>query len=114
MPGTPSSVSSVMSPFKPPMSSSAYSISGITHASSPSFMSPRGAEPPSPMRQRQQQTLRGLAPNSSPIVGSPVWRVNREELGRLKRSSSFEMHGNVDEPDLAWVRSLVKESPWYL
>ncbi|WOK92412.1 zinc finger CCCH domain-containing protein 24-like isoform X2 [Canna indica] len=108
--------------------------------SSPGPMSPRSVEPVSPMssrlallsqRERQQQTQRSLssrdlAPVSSPIVGSPVssswskwaspsvapdWGVNGAELGRLRLSSSFEMRGTVDEPDLSWVHSLVKESP---
>ncbi|KAG6515102.1 zinc finger CCCH domain-containing protein 24-like [Zingiber officinale] len=110
------------------------------NAASPGFMSPRGAEPLSPMSthlamlsqwERQQQTLRSqssrdLAPISSPIVGSPVsssrskwaspsgapdWGVNGNDPGRLKGLYSSEMHGNVDEPDLSWVHSLVKESP---
>ncbi|WOK92413.1 hypothetical protein Cni_G01104 [Canna indica] len=115
-------------------------IQASLNISSPGLMSPRSVEPVSPMssrlaflsqRERQQQTMRSLssrdlAPVSSPIVGSPVssswskwaspsgapdWGVNGEELGRLKRSSSFEMRGNADEPDLSWVHSLVRESP---
>ncbi|XP_042447724.1 zinc finger CCCH domain-containing protein 24-like [Zingiber officinale] len=107
---------------------------------SPSLMSPRSMEPVSPLsprlamlsqRERQQQTLRSLSsrdlsPILSPTICSSVssawskwaapsgaadWGVNGEELVRLRRSSSFEMRGNVDEPDLSWVHSLVKESP---
>nr|CAD1832535.1 unnamed protein product [Ananas comosus var. bracteatus] len=83
-------------------------------------------------QQQQQQTLRSLSSRdlgsgTSLIVGSPVnsswpnwgspsrapdWEVNSEELGRLQRSSSFELRsGGGEEPDLSWVHSLVKESP---
>ncbi|XP_008778438.1 zinc finger CCCH domain-containing protein 24-like [Phoenix dactylifera] len=108
--------------------------------SSPGRMSPRAIEPLSPMssrlaafaqREKQQQTLRSLSSRdlgsgSSPIAGSPVnsswskwaspsgtldWGVNGEELGRLRRSSSFELRSGGEEPDLSWVHSLVKESP---
>ncbi|RRT44875.1 hypothetical protein B296_00034189 [Ensete ventricosum] len=110
------------------------------NTSSPGVMSPRSMEPVSPVgsrlavlsqRERQQQTLRSLSsrdlgPISSHVVGSPVnsswskwaspsgtpdWTLNGEELGRLRRSSSFELRGNGDEPDLSWVHSLVRESP---
>uniref|UniRef100_A0A0A8YCC4 C3H1-type domain-containing protein n=1 Tax=Arundo donax TaxID=35708 RepID=A0A0A8YCC4_ARUDO len=79
----------------------------------------------------QQQTLRSmssrdLGSGASLLVGSPVgsswskwgipsgtpdWGANDEELGRLKRSSSFELRSgaNGDEPDLSWVNTLVKE-----
>ncbi|PWZ43608.1 Zinc finger CCCH domain-containing protein 67 [Zea mays] len=79
----------------------------------------------------QQQTLRSmssrdLASGASVLVGSPVtsswskcgippstpdWGADDEELGRLKRSSSFELRSgaNGDEPDLSWVNTLVKE-----
>ncbi|KAK2653233.1 hypothetical protein Ddye_013089 [Dipteronia dyeriana] len=100
-------------------------------------MSPRNVEPISPMssrvsllaqREKQQQfrslSSRELGPNSSAAVGSPVnswskwgssngkpdWAVTTDELGKLRRSSSFEL-GNGEEPDLSWVQSLVKESP---
>ncbi|XP_072990901.1 zinc finger CCCH domain-containing protein 24 [Typha latifolia] len=107
--------------------------------SSPGRMSPRGVEPVSPMssrmaalaqREKQQQTLRSLSSrdlgsNTSLMVGSPVnsfskwespsgtvdWGVNSEELGQLRRSSSFELRSGGEEPDLSWVHSLVKESP---
>ncbi|OAY68221.1 Zinc finger CCCH domain-containing protein 24 [Ananas comosus] len=83
-------------------------------------------------QQQQQQTLRSLSSrdlgsgtslfvgspvNSSPWAkwgspsGAPDWNVNGEELGRLRRSSSFELRSNGEEPDLSWVQSLVKESP---
>ncbi|XP_075517794.1 zinc finger CCCH domain-containing protein 30-like [Primulina tabacum] len=43
--------------------------------------------------------------------GIPGWAVTATELGRLKRSSSFETLNNGEEPDLSWVHLLVKESP---
>ncbi|KAJ0735211.1 putative transcription factor C3H family [Helianthus annuus] len=85
-------------------------------------------------REKQHQQLRGLSSrdlgttNGQFNVGSPVntptswskwgsptgkvdWSVNNE-FGKLKRSSSFERDNNgVEEPDLSWVQSLVKESP---
>ncbi|KAJ0982325.1 hypothetical protein J5N97_010580 [Dioscorea zingiberensis] len=84
-------------------------------------------------REKQQQQLRSLSSRdlfsgSSAAIGSPVnsswsntkwgspsgtldWGVNGEELGRLKRSNSFELRSGNEEPDLSWVHSLVKESP---
>ncbi|THU59250.1 hypothetical protein C4D60_Mb07t00160 [Musa balbisiana] len=82
-------------------------------------------------KQQRQQSLqslssRDLSPISSTIVGSPInsswakwaspsgtadWGVNGKELGHLRRSSSSEMRGNGEEPDVSWVHSLVKESP---
>ncbi|KAJ6843393.1 zinc finger CCCH domain-containing protein 24-like [Iris pallida] len=108
--------------------------------SSPGRMSPRGVEPISPMssrlaaiaqREKQQQTLRSLSSRDlgsgrSAIADSSLssswskwespsraadWGVNGEELGRLRRSSSFELRSGGEEPDLSWVHSLVKESP---
>uniref|UniRef100_A0A5B6ZHT3 C3H1-type domain-containing protein n=1 Tax=Davidia involucrata TaxID=16924 RepID=A0A5B6ZHT3_DAVIN len=108
--------------------------------SSPGRMSPRGVEPISPMsarlsafaqREKQHQQLRSLSfrdpgcNNTASIVGSPGnswsnwgspsgkvdWSVNGGELGRLRRSSSFELGNNGEEPDLSWVQSIVKESP---
>ncbi|KAF9664721.1 hypothetical protein SADUNF_Sadunf16G0047600 [Salix dunnii] len=100
-------------------------------------MSPRSVEPISPMSSRSSmlaqreklQKLRSLSSrelgsNAAAIVGSPVniwskwgssngkpdWTVSTDELGKLRRSNSFEL-GNGDEPDLSWVQSLVKESP---
>ncbi|XP_065855810.1 zinc finger CCCH domain-containing protein 30 [Euphorbia lathyris] len=102
-------------------------------------MSPRNMEPISPMsarmsmmvqREKQQQqqfrslSSRELGSNSAAIVGSPVnswtkwgspngkpdWNDIADELGKLRRSNSFEL-GNGEEPDLSWVQSLVKESP---
>ncbi|KAF8398373.1 hypothetical protein HHK36_017300 [Tetracentron sinense] len=106
---------------------------------SPGRMSPRSMEPISPMsnrlsafaqREKQHQQLRSLSSrdlgsNSASVVGSPAnswskwgspngkldWAVHGDELGRLKRSSSFEFGNNGEEPDLSWVQSLVKESP---
>lgn len=101
-------------------------------------MSPRNLEPISPMgsrvsmlaqREKQQQfrslSSRELGSNSASIVGSPInswskwgssngkpdWAVSADELGKLRRSSSFELGNNGEEPDLSWVQSLVKESP---
>ena len=34
-----------------------------------------------------------------------------DELGKHRRSSSFELGNNGEEPDLSWVQSLAKESP---
>eukprot|EP00262_Sarcandra_glabra_P014045 TRINITY_DN4017_c0_g1_i1.p1 TRINITY_DN4017_c0_g1~~TRINITY_DN4017_c0_g1_i1.p1 ORF type:complete len:728 (+),score=119.39 TRINITY_DN4017_c0_g1_i1:367-2550(+) len=82
-------------------------------------------------KQQQQQlrslSFRELGSGGSGMVGSPVhtnsmsqwgsptgkldWRVNGEELGKLRRSSSFELGSGGEEPDLSWVQSLVKESP---
>ncbi|KAJ6302869.1 hypothetical protein OIU77_016876 [Salix suchowensis] len=97
-------------------------------------ISPRGPRL-SALAQRemqQHQQLRSLSSrdlgSNNPVahnVGSPVnswskwgspngkldWSVNGEELGRLRRSSSFELGNNGEEPDLSWVQSLVKESP---
>lgn len=97
-------------------------------------------EPVSPMSTRhavfsqqekhQQQSLRSfssrdLGSGATSTLGPPMssswskwgspsgmldWGVNCEELGRLKRSSSFELRSNSEEPDLSWVHSLVKES----
>ncbi|XP_042514502.1 zinc finger CCCH domain-containing protein 30-like [Macadamia integrifolia] len=106
---------------------------------SPGRMSPRSVEPLSPMssrlsafsqREKQQQQLRSLSSrdlgsSTAGIVGSPVnswvkwgspsgkldWAVQGDELGRFRRSSSFELGNNGEEPDLSWVQSLVKESP---
>ncbi|GLT41978.1 hypothetical protein SLA2020_160020 [Shorea laevis] len=100
-------------------------------------MSPRTVEPISPMSSRasmlaqcekQQQfrslSSRELGSGSNGLVGSavnswskwglsngkPDWAVSTEELGTLRRSSSFDL-GNGEEPDVSWVQSLVKESP---
>ncbi|XP_059649108.1 zinc finger CCCH domain-containing protein 30-like [Cornus florida] len=107
--------------------------------SSPGRMSPRGVEPISPMssrlsafaqREMQHQQFRSLSSrdlgssNGASIVGSPInswsqwespnekvdWSVNGGELNRLRRSSSFELNNNSEEPDLSWVKSVVKES----
>ncbi|GMH04425.1 hypothetical protein Nepgr_006264 [Nepenthes gracilis] len=108
--------------------------------SSPGRMSPRSAEPISPMSSRlssfvmreKQSNLRCLSARDlgskhlTSIAGSPVsswshwgspngkadWSANvGDELGLLRRSSSFELMNNGEEPDLSWVQSLVKESP---
>ncbi|XAR63446.1 hypothetical protein NMG60_11023383 [Bertholletia excelsa] len=84
-------------------------------------------------QQQQQQQLRSLSSRdigsntNAPTVGSPVnspwskwgspngkvdWSVNGSEVGRLRRSPSFErLNNNGEEPDLSWVQSLVRESP---
>lgn len=107
---------------------------------SPGRMSPRSVEPVSPMssrpaafaqREKQQQNLRSLSSRdlgsrTSALVGSPAdsawsnwgspsgmldWGVDGEELGRLRRSSSFDLRAGGEDPDVSWVQSLVKESP---
>lgn len=81
-------------------------------------------------QQQQQQTLRSLSSRDlgggggmSPMNSlrskwnSPSrtldWGVNGEELGHLRRSSSFEIHpgGEVGGRDFEWVQSLVNKSP---
>jgi hypothetical protein len=84
-------------------------------------------------REKQQQTMRSLSSRDlgpcaarasalgSPLSsswskwgspsGTPDWGVNGEELGKLRRSSSFELRSGGDDPDLSWVHTLVKESP---
>lgn len=87
--------------------------------------------------QEKQQHMRSLSARdlgqrnmSSAIFGSPPviknpwsdwgspsgtvdWSVNNEGggIGKMRRSSSFELGNNGEEPDLSWVQSLVKESP---
>lgn len=106
--------------------------------SSPGRMSPRSVEPISPMsarlsalaqREKHYQQLRSLSSRDLgskkvSVIGSPVnswtkfgspsgkvdWSVNGDEIGQMKRSSSFEVNNNGEEPDLSWVQSLVKES----
>ncbi|XP_021736001.1 zinc finger CCCH domain-containing protein 30-like [Chenopodium quinoa] len=85
------------------------------------------------LREQQQQQLRSFSSrefgikHTSSLVGSPVnswsnwgspngkvdWSVNGggDDMGQLRRSSSFELGNNGEEPDLSWVQSLVKESP---
>ena len=72
--------------------------------------------------EKQQQNFRSLSSqdlgyNSSATVGSPGvswsnwgsfhgkpdWTVNADEFGRLRRSSSFELGNNGDEPDLSYL-----------
>jgi hypothetical protein len=84
-------------------------------------------------REKQQQTMRSLSSRDlgpsaarasalgSPLStswskwgspsGVPDWGVDGEELGKLRRSSSFELRSGGDDPDLSWVHTLVKESP---
>lgn len=59
-------------------------------------------------------TAAAASANSWTRWGSPNGRVDwavGEELGKHRRSSSFELGNNGEEPDLSWVQSLVKESP---
>lgn len=100
------------------------------------MMSPRSMEPISPMsshvsilaqREMQKTHFRSLSsralstnakdafvaldstwPYARFATGSPC---NLHEECRLKRSSSFDLVNNGEEPDLSWVQSLVKESP---
>ena len=37
--------------------------------------------------------------------------LSTDELGKHRRSSSFELRNNGEELDLSWVQSLAKESP---
>ncbi|KAF7804093.1 zinc finger CCCH domain-containing protein 30 [Senna tora] len=96
-------------------------------------MSPRNVEPMSSrismlaQREKQQQfrslSSRELGANSAAGFsdncwskwgssnGELDWGVNTDELGKLRRSSSFEFGNSGEEPDLSWVQSLVKESP---
>lgn len=102
-------------------------------------MSPRTVEPVSPMsarmsmlarHEKQHQQFRSLSSrdlgsNAAAAVASfegtwskwgtpnglPEWDVNADDMGKLKKSSSFEHFNNGDGPDLSWVQSLVKESP---
>ncbi|KAK1428836.1 hypothetical protein QVD17_17676 [Tagetes erecta] len=95
-------------------------------------MSPRSVDPISPMSSRVSMLARenqhqfrslssrelgsglGIDPWSKwgPGNEQPEWgvNINTNEYGKLRRSSSFE-NGNVEEPDLSWVQSLVKETP---
>lgn len=104
-------------------------------AATPEPVSPMSSRLLAALAQRekmQQHTLRSMnsrdlgssAPllAGSPVVGSswskwglpsgtPDWGADNDELGRLKRSSSFDLRSgaNTDEPDLSWVNTLVKE-----
>ncbi|KAK6140451.1 hypothetical protein DH2020_025803 [Rehmannia glutinosa] len=113
-------------------------LQGSFAVSSPRMSSPRSLEPGSPMsarlsafaqRERQMRSLcsRDLGSHRAPVVGSPTtaaawskwgspngkadWSVNGDDQVRMKRSSSFELKNDGEEPDLSWVQSLVKESP---
>lgn len=81
---------------------------------------------PSATRSLSSRDLGPSAARASALVGSPLssswskwgspsgapdWGVDGEELGKLRRSSSFELRSGGDDPDLSWVHSLVKESP---
>lgn len=98
-------------------------------------MSPRNVDPISPMGSRvsmfaQQNQLRSLSsrdlgssssvtlcpPGDSwaqwaPSSAKPDWAVGDADFGNFGRSSSFDVGNIVEEPDLSWVQSLVKESP---
>uniref|UniRef100_A0ACD5X6D2 Uncharacterized protein n=1 Tax=Avena sativa TaxID=4498 RepID=A0ACD5X6D2_AVESA len=81
---------------------------------------------PSATRSLSSRDLGPSAARASALVGSPLssswskwgspsgapdWGVDGEELGKLRRSSSFELRSGSDDPDLSWVHTLVKESP---
>ncbi|GAB2289037.1 hypothetical protein Dimus_023339 [Dionaea muscipula] len=114
--------------------------STLSSVSSPGRMSPRATEPISPLSSRMSAldmhekqhkfrclSARDLGPrHTSSMVGSPVsswsnWgsqsRISDGSvntvggMGRLRRSSSSELLNHVEEPDLSWIQSLVKESP---
>ncbi|KAL8494033.1 hypothetical protein ACS0TY_025002 [Phlomoides rotata] len=127
---------SVLSPIK-----TTFSPRNVDHSllqapfASSGRMSPRAVEPISPMsarvsmlaREKQFRSLssRDLGSNAAAAVasldepwskwgspnGPPEWAVSADDIGKLKRSSSFEHLNNGEEPDLSWVQSLVKESP---
>ncbi|GAB2300170.1 hypothetical protein Dimus_034209 [Dionaea muscipula] len=129
--------------FSPRTADHPFLQSTLSSVSSPGRMSPRAAEPISPMGSRmsalamreKQHQLRCLSARdlgsrhtSSSIIGSPVsswanWGGSpnvkveggsvdaKGGIDCLRRSSSFEMLINGEEPDLSWVQSLVKESP---
>ncbi|GMH00046.1 hypothetical protein Nepgr_001885 [Nepenthes gracilis] len=90
------------------------------------------------IREKQQQLLllrslssrdlganisRDRVPDVTGMVGSPAspwsnwessdgkldWSVNGDDFGRLKRS--YTIGRKVEEPDISWVQSLVKDSP---
>lgn len=110
---------------------------GLDHRSSGRNMSPRTVEPISPMNSRvsllsqRDKQFRSLSSRelgsslSTSLAGSPGdswsqwgsvsgrldWAAESQVgIGRNRRSSSFEIGSNEDEPDLSWVQSLVKES----
>ncbi|KAK6149167.1 hypothetical protein DH2020_016692 [Rehmannia glutinosa] len=106
---------------------------------SPGRMSPRNVDPISPMSARMSTlarhekphehfrslSSRDLGSNAAAAVasfeetrskwgypnGPPEWAMTAGELGKPKRSSSFELLNDGEEPDLWWIQSLVKESP---
>ncbi|GMH20143.1 hypothetical protein Nepgr_021984 [Nepenthes gracilis] len=114
-------------------------LQGSLGVSSPGRMSPLTVGSVSPMSARgsmfahdgqqlhpfRSLSSRDLGSNAGAIIGSPLhsWTrlesfngkpdmgVNPDEQGKLRRSSSFELGNNWEEPDLWWVQSLVKESP---
>lgn len=114
-----------------------FSPKSVDHSILSGRMSPRSVEPISPMSarasmvtQRDLQQFRSLSSrefgsNLNSIMGSPVnswsrwgssegkpdWAVNPDDLTKLRRTNSFELGSNGEEPDLSWVQSLVKESP---
>ncbi|KAG0485502.1 hypothetical protein HPP92_009581 [Vanilla planifolia] len=118
--------------FSPSRKISVPSHSSLLQASlgvsSPGRMSPRSIDPVSPLGShlsafalRERQSLRSLSARdlgagsffspgsswykwSSPS-GTLEWGLDGEEL---RRSSSFDLR--LDEPDVSWVHSLVKES----
>lgn len=109
--------------------------------SSPSLgrMSPRSIEPVSPLSSRglafslkdhqvhpfRSLSSRELGSSAAAAVGpslhpwsewgssdgKPDWTVDQDELGKLRKSASFQLGRSADEPDLSWVQSLIKEAP---
>ncbi|GAA0149732.1 hypothetical protein LIER_08839 [Lithospermum erythrorhizon] len=114
-------------------------LQGSYVVSSPGRMSPRHMESTSPMssqgpmfsnQDRQHQPFRSLSSRdlgfrnsdafAHPVdslsmwdsfTAKPDWAATPDELARLRRSNSFELANNREEPDLSWVQSVVRESP---
>ncbi|GAB4828087.1 hypothetical protein Ancab_035002 [Ancistrocladus abbreviatus] len=117
-----------------PISTNVFSPKNVEHplmqaslcASSPGRMSPGSVEPISPMSTRLSALVMREKPHQLRVSKCtrpgfqanflccwiPDWSVSvGDEPGLLRRSSSFELKNNSEEPDLSWVQSLVKESP---
>ncbi|GAB2295535.1 hypothetical protein Dimus_029699 [Dionaea muscipula] len=133
-------LSPINTSFSPKSNDHTFLQASLGVTSPPGRMSPRNTEPISPLSSRgsvfahrdhqlhqfRSLSSRELGSSAAALVGSPVhswsawgssngepdWSVEpRRELGKLRRSSSFELGSNGEEPDLSWVQSLVKESP---
>lgn len=117
-----------------PYSSASPSIPALDHSLATAIMNSRASS----FAKRSQSFIdRGavarqstLAPTSSAVAppagfsgwGSPSgkldWGIEGEELNKLRKSASFGFRNNgaaapaaLDEPDLSWVQSLVKDAP---